>query len=85
MFDPQRDIGSYTDDELAGMSDLELGQLSLAAEEQSWAVYLEHQDGTGALPEHALRRAEELSALAQRFTLLGRELLRRRAKEAEDD
>jgi hypothetical protein len=59
VFDPQRDIGSYTDDELAGMSVLELGQLSLAAEEQAWAVQLEHQDETGALPEHARRRAEE--------------------------
>ena len=85
MLDPQRDILSYTDDELAGMSVLELGQLSLAAQEQAWAVYLEHQDETGAVPEDARRREEELSAMAERYTLLGRELLRRRAKEAEDE
>ena len=85
MLDPQHDIRSYTDDELAGMSVLELRQLSLAAEEQAWAVYFEHEDETGAVPEDARRRAEELSAMAERYRLMGRELLRRRAKEAEID
>ena len=85
MLDPQRDIRSYTDDELAGMSVLELRQLSLAAEEQAWAVYFEHEDETGAVPEDARRRAEELSAMAERYRLMARELLRRRAKEAEID
>jgi hypothetical protein len=85
VLDPQHDIRSYTDDELAGMSVLELRQLSLAAEEQAWAVYFEHEDETGAVPEDARRRAEELSAMAERYRLMGRELLRRRAKEAEID
>ena len=84
MFDPQRDLGSYNDQELAAMSALELGQLSLAAEEQMWAVYLEHEDEAGEVPEHARRRAEELEALAERFTLLGRQALHRRAEEDED-
>jgi hypothetical protein len=84
VFESQRDISSYSDEELAQMSVLELGQLSLTAEEQSWAIYLEHQDEAGAVPEYALRRSEELSALAERFTVLGREALRRRAKEAGD-
>ena len=66
------------------MSVLELGQLSLAAEEQASAVYLEHQDDMGRVPEDARRRAEDLTALAERFTLLGREALRRRAKEIGD-
>jgi hypothetical protein len=84
VLDPHRNVDSYTDHELAAMSVLELGQLSLAAEEQSWAVYLEHQDEAGEVPEHARRRAEELEALGERFKLLGQQALQRRAEEADD-
>jgi hypothetical protein len=77
--DHRRDLASYADDELARMSPLELARLALAAEDQAWAVYLEHQDeADGAVPEHARRRSEQLSALAERFAALVRDARRER-------
>jgi hypothetical protein len=79
-----RELDSYTDEELEALGAIELSQLGIAAEERAWALLLEHQANGEAVPEAVRRRFEHLSGLAQRFNRLGREAFRRQADERSD-
>lgn len=70
MADDVRDLRSYTAAELAGLTRLELAGLAMRAEEESAALWREHQDDRGQVPPHVERRAAELSSLGDLYAQL---------------
>lgn len=72
MADDVRDLWSYTAAELAGLTQLELAGLAMRAEEESAALWHEHQDDRGRVPPHVEQRAAELSSLGDLYARLAR-------------
>jgi hypothetical protein len=70
MIDFGREIRSYTAGEIAEMSPLELASLALKAEEESAALWAEHQDARGEVPADVEELARQLSCLSELFGYL---------------
>jgi hypothetical protein len=80
MPDDVRDPGSYTADELAGLTRLELARLAMRAEDESASLWREHQDDRGHVPPDVEQRAAHLSSLSDLYAHLAH-----RAWEGDDE